>query len=180
MDFGSLNNAKDLLSIQDFIQKLLVAIYNISLDMLEEMIKTIKFLKNNDSFIKKPEYCMLADIFSVTDSTDMQKWIGQYLDLIVLKLAKCKFLIAIDNVQFFDNEIIDLLDSICKRLIITNPCNTKFLLTFNMDYIKKDSKVSQFLSKYTSDTALTYTEHITGFKSSQECYEFLQESFSIK
>lgn len=91
VDFGSLNNVKDLLSIQDFIQKLLVAIYNISLDMLEEMIKTIKFLKNNDSFIKKPEYCMLADIFSVTDSTDMQKWIGQYLDLIVLKLAKCKF-----------------------------------------------------------------------------------------
>lgn len=179
VDFGSLNNVKDLLSIQDFIQKLLVAIYNISLDMLEEMIKTIKFLKNNDSFIKKPEYCMLADIFSVTDSTDMQKWIGQYLDLIVLKLAKCKFLIAIDNVQFFDNEIIDLLDSICKRLIITNPCNTKFLLIFNMDYIIKDSKVSQFLSKYTSDTSLTYTEHITGFKSSQECYEFLQESFSI-
>lgn len=48
-----------------------------------------------------------------------------------------------------------------------------------MDYIIKDSKVSQFLSKYTSDTSLTYTEHITGFKSSQECYEFLQESFSI-
>lgn len=45
VDFGSLNNVKDLLSIQDFIQKLLVAIYNISLDMLEEMIKTIKFLK---------------------------------------------------------------------------------------------------------------------------------------
>ena len=180
VDFGSLNNSKNLLSIQDFIQKILVAIYNISLDMLEEMIKAIKFQDNNDSFImKQPEYCMLADIFDVTDNTDMQKWISQYLDLIVLKLAKCKFLIAIDNVQFFDNEIIDLLDSICTRLIVTNPCNTKFLLTFNVDYIKKDSKVSRFLSKYTSDASLTYTEHITGFKSSQECYEFLQESFSI-
>lgn len=180
VDFGSLNNSKNLLSMQDFIQKLLVAIYNISTDMLEEMIKAIKFQENNDSFIKKqPEYCMLADVFSVTDNTDMQKWLSQYLDLIVLKLAKCKFLIAIDNVQFFDNEIIDLLDSICTRLIITNPCNTKFLLTFNVDYIKKDSKVSRFLSKYTSDASLTYTEHITGFKNSQECYEFLQESFSI-
>ena len=96
-----------------------------------------------------------------------------------MKLAKCKFLIAIDNVQFFNNDIIDLLDSICTKLIITKPCNTKFLLTFNLDYIKKDSKVSQLLSKYTADSSLTYTEHITGFKSSEECYEFLQESFAI-
>ena len=109
MDFGSLNNSKNVLSVQDFIQRLLIAIYNISLDMLEEIIKALKFQKNNDSFIKKqPEYCMLADIFSVTNDLDMQNWISQYLDLIILKLAKCKFLIAIDNVQFFNNDIIDL------------------------------------------------------------------------
>lgn len=122
---------------------------------------------------------MLADVFSVTDTVTMQKWINQYIDLIVVKLAKCKFLIAIDNVQFLDNEIIDLLDFICTKLINIKPCNTKFLFTFNVDYIKKDSKASQFLSQYTSDDSLTCAEHITGFKSSQECYEFLQESFSI-
>lgn len=180
VDFGSLNNSKNMLSVQDFIQRLLIAIYNISLDMLEEIIKTLKFQENNDLLIKKqPEYCMLADIFSVTNDLDMQNWVSQYLDIIILKLAKCKFLIAIDNVQFFNNDIIDLLDSICTKLIITKPCNTKFLLTFNLDYIKKDSKVSQLLSKYTADSSLTYTEHITGFKSSEECYEFLQESFAI-
>lgn len=180
VDFGSLNSSKNVLAVQDFIQRLLIAIYNISLDMLEEIIKALKFQENSDSFIKKqPEYYMLADIFSVTNDLDMQNWVSQYLDLIILKLAKCKFLIAIDNVQFFNNDIIDLLDSICTELIITKPCNTKFLLTFNLDYIKKDSKVSKFLSKYTSDSSLTYTEHIMGFKSSEECYEFLQESFAI-
>ena len=180
VEFGNLNNSKSLLSTQDFIQKLLVAIYSISLDMLEEIIKEIKFQGNNDLFIKKqPEYHMLADVFSVTDTVTMQKWINQYIDLIVVKLAKCKFLIAIDNVQFLDNEIIDLLDFICTKLINIKPCNTKFLFTFNVDYIKKDSKASQFLSPYTSDDSLTCAEHITGFKSSQECYEFLQESFSI-
>lgn len=180
VEFGNLNNSKSLLSTQDFIQKLLVAIYSISLDMLEEIIKEIKFQGNNDLFIKKqPEYHMLADVFSVTDTVTMQKWINQYIDLIVVKLAKCKFLIAIDNVQFLDNEIIDLLDFICTKLINIKPCNTKFLFTFNVDYIKKDSKASQFLSQYTSDDSLTCAEHITGFKSSQECYEFLQESFSI-
>lgn len=180
VEFGNLNNSKSLLSTQDFIQKLLVAIYSISLDMLEEIIKEIKFQGNNDLFIKKqPEYHMLADVFSVTDTVTMQKWINQYIDLIVVKLAKCKFLIAIDNVQFLDNEIIDLLDFICTKLINIKPCNTKFLFTFNVDYIKKDSKASQFLSQYTSDDSLTCVEHITGFKSSQECYEFLQESFSI-
>jgi hypothetical protein len=180
IEFGSLNNSKNVQSIQDFIQRLLVAIYNISLDMLEEIIKAIKFQENNDLYIRKqPEYCMLSDLFSVNDDTQMQKWVRQYLDFIILKLAKCKFVIAIDNVQFFNNEIIDLLDSICTRLIITKPCNTKFLLTFNVDYIKRDSKVSRFLSKYTYDSSLTYTEHITGFKSPEECYEFLQESFSI-
>ena len=180
VEFGNLNNSKSLLSTQDFIQKLLVAIYSISLDMLEEIIKGIKFQGNNDLFIKKqPEYHMLADVFSVTDTVTMQKWINQYIDLIVVKLAKCKFLIAIDNVQFLDNEIIDLLDFICTKLINIKPCNTKFLFTFNVDYIKKDSKASQFLSQYTSDDSLTCAEHITGFKSSQECYEFLQESFSI-
>ena len=180
VEFGNLNNSKSLLSTQDFIQKLLVAIYSISLDMLEEIIKEIKFQGNNDLFIKKqPEYHMLADVFSVTDTVTMQKWINQYIDLIVVKLAKCKFLIAIDNVQFLDNEIIDLLDFICTKLINIKPCNTKFLFTFNVDYIKKDSKASQFLSQYTSDDSLTCAEHITVFKSSQECYEFLQESFSI-
>lgn len=180
VEFGNLNNSKSLLSTQDFIQKLLVAIYSISLDMLEEIIKEIKFQGNNDLFIKKqPEYHMLADVFSVTDTVTMQKWINQYIDLIVVKLAKCKFLIAIDNVQFLDNEIIDLLDFICTKLINIKPCNTKFLFTFNVDYIKKDSKASQFLSQYTSDDSLTCAEHITGFKSSQACYEFLQESFSI-
>lgn len=180
VEFGNLNNSKSLLSTQDFIQKLLVAIYSISLDMLEEIIKEIKFQGNNELFIKKqPEYHMLADVFSVTDTVTMQKWINQYIDLIVVKLAKCKFLIAIDNVQFLDNEIIDLLDFICTKLINIKPCNTKFLFTFNVDYIKKDSKASQFLSQYTSDDSLTCAEHITGFKSSQECYEFLQESFSI-
>lgn len=180
VEFGNLNNSKSLLSTRDFIQKLLVAIYSISLDMLEEIIKEIKFQGNNDLFIKKqPEYHMLADVFSVTDTVTMQKWINQYIDLIVVKLAKCKFLIAIDNVQFLDNEIIDLLDFICTKLINIKPCNTKFLFTFNVDYIKKDSKASQFLSQYTSDDSLTCAEHITGFKSSQECYEFLQESFSI-
>lgn len=180
VEFGNLNNSKSLLSTQDFIQKLLVAIYSISLDMLEEIIKEIKFQGNNDLFIKKqPEYHMLADVFSVTDTVTMQKWINQYINLIVVKLAKCKFLIAIDNVQFLDNEIIDLLDFICTKLINIKPCNTKFLFTFNVDYIKKDSKASQFLSQYTSDDSLTCAEHITGFKSSQECYEFLQESFSI-
>ncbi len=180
VDFGNLNSSKNVLSIQDFIQKLLVAIYNISLDILEEIVKGIRFQEKNDSLIKKqPEYCMLVDIFSVTNNADMQEWVSQYLELVVLKLAKCKFLIAIDNVQFFNNEIIDLLDSICTKLIITKSCKTKLLLTFNVDYIKTDSKVSRFLSKYTSDGSLTYTEHITGFKNSEECYEFLQESFSI-
>lgn len=180
VDLANLNNSKNILSINDFVQKLLVAIYDISLDILEEIIKTIKFQKNNDLLIRKQtEYCMLADVFSVTNNVDMQQWLNQYLDLIVLKLAKCKFLIAIDNVQFFNNEIIDLLDSICTKLTIVNSCNTKFLFTFNLDYIVKDSKVSRFLSKYTSDIFHTYAEHITGFKNSQECYEFLQESFSI-
>lgn len=52
VEFGNLNNSKSLLSTQDFIQKLLVAIYSISLDMLEEIIKEIKFQGNNDLFIK--------------------------------------------------------------------------------------------------------------------------------
>lgn len=180
VDFVTLNNSKNILSIRDFIQRLLVALYNISIDMLEEIIKVIKFQKNKDLFImEQPEYCMLADIFYVTNNEEIQQWLKKYLDLIVLKLAKCKFLIAIDNVQFFNNEIIDLLDSICTKLIIVNLCSTKFLFTFNMDYIKKDSKVSKFLSKYSCDTFHVFTEHITGFKSPEECYEFLQESFSI-
>lgn len=180
IDFGNLNNSKNVLSIQDFIKKLLVVIYDISLDMLEEIITNIKLQKNTDSIIKNQlEYCMLADVFSITNNTDMQNWSSQYLDIIILKLAKYKFLIAIDNVQFFNDDIVDLLDYICTGLIITKPCNTKFLLTFNMDYIKKDSKVSQFLSKYTSESSLTYAERIIGFKSSEECYEFLQEAFSI-
>lgn len=180
VDFRSLNNSKEILSVLDFIQKLFIAIYNISLDILEEIVKILTFQEKDDSLIKEqPEYRMLGDIFNVTNDTDMKNWIDQYLDIVILKLAKCKFLIAIDNVQFFDDSILDLVDSICTKLSITKPCNTKFLFTFNVDYIKKDSKASLLLSKYTSNDSIAYAEHITGFKNSEECYEFMQETFSI-
>lgn len=178
--FENLNNLKNELSVNDFIQKLLIAIYNISLDALEEIIKELKFSENNGSFIKaQPEYRMLADVFNIINDTDMQHWLDQYLDLIILKLAKSKFLIAIDNIQFFSDAILDLVDYICTKLILVKPCNTKFLFTFNVDYIKKESRVSLLFGKYTSDDSITCTEHIIGFKNSEECYEFLQETFSI-
>lgn len=180
VSLGSLNNSKNVFSVQDFIQRLLIAIYNISIDMLEQIIKALKFQENNCKFIREqPEYCMLADVFSVTNDTDMKNWIARYLEIIILKLAKCKFLIAIDNVQFFNDAILDLLDSICTKLTLTKPCSTKFLFTFNLDYIKKDSKSSLILSKYTSDKSFTYDEHIIGFRSCEECYEFLQEAFRL-
>lgn len=180
ISYGILNNSKDALSVKDFIQRLLTAIYNISLDVLEDIIKELQFGESNASFIKeKPEYCMLAEAFDINNDMDMKNWAKRYLDLIIVKLAKFKFLIAIDNVQFFNDAILDLVDTIYTKLCITNQCNTKLLFTFNLDYIKKESKASLLLGKYTSNCATTYTEHIIGFKSAKECYEFLQETFSI-
>lgn len=180
IDFEVLGNSTNTLSIRDFVQKLIIAIYNISLDVLEEIIKILKFQKNNVSnMIQQNEYAMLQDLFDIYTDNDMQEWLIKYLDLIVFKLAKGQFLIAIDNIQFFNDKIINLIDTICTKLGIIKQCNTKFLFTFNTDYIKKDSNIALFLSKYSSNALLTYAEHIKGFRNAKECYEFLQETFLI-
>lgn len=180
VDFEVLDNSTHIMSIQDFVKRLIIAIYNISLDILEEIIKILNFQKSDNLNIKiEPEYTMLEELFNVTNDKDMKSWIKKYLDLIILKLAKGKYLIAIDNVQFFNDTIIELVDRICIKLYGIKQCETKFLFTFNTDYIKQDSIVSLFLSKYSTDISLAYAEHITGFKSLEECYEFLQETFSI-
>lgn len=182
IDFEVVETSAHILTVTDFVQKLIIAIYNISLDSLEEIIKILKFQKDSILDItKQVEFDMLETLFNVDTDKDMQLWISQYLEPMVLKLAKAKYLIAIDNVQFFDAEIIDLVDFICTKLSIYGvQCETKFLFTFNTDYIKQNSKSALLLSKYRSNSSFTYVEHITGFRNAEECYEFLQEIFSIE
>lgn len=180
IDFCSIPNAPKLPSVQEFIQKLLIAIYGISLDTIEQIFKAATFCTDDDPFLtEQPEYRMIAEIFHIATTDDMQKWLNQYLNLVVLQLAKNKFIIAIDNIQFLRDDIIDLIDNICNQLINIPYCDTKFLFTFNLDYIKRNSKADIFLGNYTSNRSISVVKHIKGFENSQECYEFLQETLSI-
>nr|WP_296833684.1 hypothetical protein [uncultured Marvinbryantia sp.] len=180
IEFGNMLNAEKTLFASDFIQKLLIAIYNISLDALEQILKATTFCdESNDFLLKQPEYRMLADIFIKNNTNDLKVWLDQYLNLIVTKLAKNKYLIAIDNVQFLNDSILDLIDSIFHQLTRIRPCYTKFLLTFNVDYIKRNSRADQLLGTYTANRIISFSKHIIGFEDSKECYEFLQEVFSI-
>lgn len=180
IDYCNMTATMNAQSVQDFIQKLLVNIYDISIDTLEQIFKAISFSENKNNFLsKQPEYCMLSEMFNINNDTDIQKWIDRYLNLIVMKLAKNKFIIAIDNVQFLNGDIINLLDNIYNRLIWIKPCSTKFLFTFNLDYIKRNSEADMFLGSCTSNNAVSFSKHICGFEDSKECFEFLQEVLSI-
>lgn len=122
---------------------------------------------------------MLAEMFIINSDIDVQNWLDRYLNLIVLKLAKNKIIIAVDDMQFLNDSIFNLIDEICSRLVKIKPCNTKFLFIFNVDYIKRNSKADVFLGNYTSNSSISLTRHVTGFENSKECFEFLQEMFSI-
>ena len=180
IDFCNIRNIKENFGVAEFIQKLLVSIYDISLETLKQIFDEIALNdSSHSSFSRNVEYCMLSDIFRINTETEMQQWIKRYLNTIVLKLTNSKFVIAIDNVQFFDDDIVNLLHNICNRLIQCPFSSTKFLLIFNTDYIKRNSVVDLFMSSYTANKIVTFSEYITGFKDSGECYEFLQETFSI-
>lgn len=179
INFCSAINTEKAMSIQDFVQKLLIAIYDISLDALENILRALTFNENNDPILLQPEYRMLADIFCVNNDIDIKKWMEQYLQLVVLKFAKSKYVIAIDNLQFFSDGVLDLIDDISNRLNNVKPCCTKFLLTFNLDYIKRNSKADILLGNYTSNRLIALGKHIKGFENHKECFEFLQEVFSI-
>lgn len=180
IDFCSIINSEKEQSVQDFIQKLLVNIYGISLNELEQIFKEVKFFDNNNQFLlAQPEYRMLAEIFSINSNAEMQNWLNQYLNLIILKLANNKFLFAVDNLQFLNERVLDLIDDICNQLIRIQACNTKFLFTFNIDYIKRDSKADIFLGNYTSNKMVSFTKHTKGFENSNECFEFLQEALCV-
>ncbi|GAA6377418.1 hypothetical protein I230019B6_27790 [Firmicutes bacterium i23-0019-B6] len=179
IDFSSITNHTENLSEKEFIKKLLISIYDISLDVLEQILKVLTFANYNNSLLAdRLEYHMLIEFLEKTDA-DIETWIDKYLDLILLKLSKKRLIITIDNIQFYDENIIDLLDNICMQLMNIYPCNTKFLLVFNTDYIARNSKVDLLLGKYASKKSVTYAKHVRGFENSSECYEFLQESFSI-
>lgn len=180
IDFCSIINSEKEQSVQGFIQKLLVDIYGISLNALEQIFKAVSFYENSNQFLSaQPEYRMLAEIFNINNNAEMQNWLNQYLNLIILKLAKNKFVIAVDNIQFLNESILDLIDDICNQLIRIKPCSTKFLFTFNIDYIKRDSKADIFLGNCTSNNMVSFTKHTKGFENSKECFEFLQEALSI-
>lgn len=179
INFCSAINTEKTMLVQDFIQKLLIAIYDISLDALENIYRILTFNGNNDPLLLQPEYRMLADIFSVNNETGIKNWLDQYLQLVVLKFAKSKFVIAVDNVQFFSDSILSLIDDICNQLNNIKPCCSKFLFTFNVDYIKRNSKADILLGNYTSNHVVSLVKHIKGFENSKECFEFLQEVFSI-
>lgn len=106
--------------------------------------------------------------------------IDKYIDIICQKLGQRKYLIAIDNIQFFDESIAYFLHKIISnRINSRNRNGTIFLLTFNTDYIKPDSLCMDLLLFLKENNPLLEKEKIIGFQSDKECEVYLQETLAI-
>lgn len=177
INFHNLTDIQKTTSINEFLQKMVAVLYDVSLDIIKQIIS----LEENIDLLNcnKIEYQMLISIFNINNCNDIHQWINNYLEIITLKLAEKRVLIAIDDIQFFNDEIIDLIDRICRKLIKLEQCKSRFLLVFNLDYIKRNSKADIFLGNYTKSESICLKKQVSGFENSKECFEFLQETFSI-
>ena len=178
IDFSNLTTIADTLSLNDFIKKIIISIYHVPIETLKELIEKITLNDMEDGFLeKKLEFHMLAELFN--SGENLEEWINKYFDIITLKLSTKNYILSIDNLQFCDDKIINLIDRLCQKLILLTQCKTKFLFVLNVDYIRRNSPADLFLGKYTAKKQIVCSKQVIGFANSNECFEFLQETFSI-
>lgn len=175
------HNSNKISTAGDLFKEIIIAIYNLTNEDVFNILNNIEF-KNNvkiDAYVQNALE-MIKKFNSVNNSNDCINLIDKYIDIIYAKIASKKYLIAIDNVQFFDDSISYFFNKIIEHALISQTTNNScILLTFNLDYMTDKSCTSDLLATIQEKDTKIYAKKVTGFQNNLECEEYLQEVLNI-
>lgn len=126
--------------------------------------------------LNKAAFEMIHSFTEAESTADMMCLIDQYSERIFEHIIQQRYVLAVDNVQFFDGALIYFLRKLIGFMGNTNRYNpTIVLLTINTDYLPRNSEASELFvqCKGMGDAFCMY--HLTGFISDNESLIFLNE-----
>ncbi len=175
------HNTSCLSVAENLIKNIIVTLYDLSDEVVLEMFNKIAIDSSVCLDIKTlPAFHMIKDFMAADTTEKYIILIDKYIDIICEKIKQRKYMIAVDNVQFFDDSISYFFHKLILYFINSDGINrSRFLLTFNTDYIRTDSLCSELLLFLKETVPSFRAEKIIGFQSNNECEVYLQETLSI-
>lgn len=172
---SQLNDAENL------IKGIIIALYDLTDEEILNMFNKIAIDTSVSLDMKTfPAFRMITDFLSANTSSQYVSLIDKYIDVLCHKLKQRKYLIAVDNVQFFDESIAYFFHKILSNFInFRDGKGSIFLLTFNTDYIRTDTLCTELFIFLKEGHPKLQKEKIIGFQSDDECEVYLQETLSI-
>lgn len=175
------HTTSELRDAENLVKGIIIALYELSDDEILNLFYKIAVNPSasldNNTF---SAFQMIKDFLSAQTSSQYITLIDKYIDILCNKLKQRKYLIAVDNVQFFDESIAYFFHKILSILINSRDGKKSlFLLTFNTDYMRTDSLCMELLLFLKERHPLLERERIIGFQSDDECEVYLQESLCI-
>lgn len=173
--------AQKLYTTELLMKEIIVTLYDLTSDELIDCFYKIKKVKNVkiESNVANA-FKMISDFYNANTSEEYITLIDKYIEIIYEKLSQKKYLLAVDNVQFYDDSVSYFFQKLIEYSInMTRTCYFSILLTFNTDYIISNSVTDRLLLLIKESKNNIYSEKVIGFQTTNECEEYLQEILAI-
>lgn len=164
---------------KNIIREIIYVLFEVS----EELIFESYTLSSNASPALTLAFNMLLEINN--PNADIISIIDKYGIIIFEKLMSNKYVLVIDNLQYFDKSLIYFLEKLISYSKNCNRKNMLFLaLSINTDYLYKDSEASKIKNQfhYLDSTSVCYMKNIEvkGFETEGSSLEFIKQLLNIK
>jgi predicted transcriptional regulator len=169
------------------VREIIYAAYNIpneeTLYISEEAVignANKKCVENSDLSNNIKNALIMIHAFSrETNKKKMISLIDKYVEVIFERLSSQHILISVDNIQFFDETVLYLLEKlIMYGNNINRKCGFVLLGIFNTDYISVNSKVMQLLNHLRHLPQINILK-LTGFSDNNEAVTFLLQLLNL-
>lgn len=169
------------------VSELVYAAYNIPNEetlYASEMAIMGKETLNDEEYLSLPNdirnaLTMINDFSNVKSKEEMILLINRYIDVIFERLSKQHVLVSVDNIQFFDETVLYLIEMLIDRGANTNKkCGFALIGTFNVDYIPTNSRVMQLLYRLRFLSQIDSVE-LKGFANDGEASVFLLQLLNL-
>lgn len=160
----------------EIMKEVILAIYDIpNVDVLDwaeaEIFGEEAYLSGRNSHIA---FQMLREFTFADDKNSFLKLLDKYGEVIFERLCAQKFMLAIDNVQFFNEYMIYFLSYIIRLGVTTNrKCSLVIVAVFNTDYMSSNSNAMELLLSMKDLHKPFSNEKLRGFKDKEEARSFL-------
>lgn len=167
-----------------FLREIIFFLYEIPRsDILDEMEKYI----SDDSELYKGKSHVAWNIIRVFSNAktwvEYKQAIDEFGPILYEKLSASPIAIIIDNLQYFDKEVMYFIDQFCNYSLAANrSCQTVIACSFNTEYLEDASSMLLSKLKKWQNQGKLYIQHryLTGFKNEKQCVIYLRELMNIK